>query len=317
MPPAAVPRGGGAPPWWIRVGRRVIPLLPAGRSRAAALVSRRPPPPFVTRMSQAAGGALFWCDLTDVISRDVCLVGAYEPQVTRVVASVLPQCSTVVDVGANWGYFTLMAGRLMRPNGRVLALEPDPRMFALLERNVALNTSSQVETLPVAAGGTPGRQTLEGFDEGAANRGVSRIRAGEQGPTSAPTFSVAAETVDGLIAARGLDAVDLIKVDVEGAEDAVLAGMDRGLSGHRYRRLLIELHPTELAARGISADACCEPLRRAGYRGWAFDHSPAAVRQAAYAPALSPSSLLTASDHVPAGDPWPHMLWLAPGVEMP
>ena len=47
--------------------------------------------------------------------------------------------TVVVDVGANWGYFTLMAAQLIGRTGRVLAVEPDPRMFALLQRNLSLN----------------------------------------------------------------------------------------------------------------------------------------------------------------------------------
>ena len=310
--------GSATAPWWIRLVRPVVAKLPAGRSRAAAAISRGASAPFVTSMSAEVGGARFWCDLADVICRDVCLVGRYEPQVTRVVAALLPQCATVVDVGANWGYFTLIAAGLLSRGGRVLALEPDPRMFDLLERNVGLNGFAQVEPVRVAAGRTAASQILEGFADGTGNRGVSRIRGAAPVDSASPAFTVDTVTVDALVARREWQHVDLIKIDVEGAEDAVLAGMRRGIADGRYRRILLEFHPGELAERQTSADECCEALRQAGYQGWTFDHSPPAVRRAAYASfaSLSPASLLTRTDHVPASDPWPHMLWVAPGVTL-
>jgi FkbM family methyltransferase len=269
-------------------------------------------------MSPDVGSALFWCDLTDVICRDACLIGRYEPQVTSVVAALLPQCATVVDVGANWGYFTLMAAKLMSGRGCVLALEPDPRMFELLQSNVRLNGFGNVELLRVAAGRSAAPQILEGFRDGTGNRGVSRIRGAGFAGESSSAFTVDSETVDALAERRDLEQVDLIKIDVEGAEDGVLAGMRTGIAEGRYRRILLEFHPRELAERGTTPDACCEGLRQAGYQGWTFDHSPTAVRRAAYVPfsSLSPASLLTRTDRVPPTDPWPHMLWAAPGVTL-
>ena len=315
MTGTAAAGGAARPPWLIRVGQQIIPRLPAGRSRAARWLADRAHDPFVAKLSADHGGALFWCDLHDAICRDACLLGHYEPQVSRVAALLMPACSVVLDVGANWGYFTLMAAALMPASGRVLAFEPDPRMHALLRRNVQLNGGQGVEALPVAAGAAAGTVTLAGYDEAAENRGVSRISADASGGEA--TFSVAAVTVDAVLQARAIEFADLVKVDVEGAEDMVLAGMEKTIRGRRLRRLLIELHPELLARRGLTADDCCEPLRQAGYHGWTFDHSPAAVRRASYTRALEPRELLQRADRVPAADPWPHMLWLAPGVELP
>jgi FkbM family methyltransferase len=261
-------------------------------------------------MSNDHGGARFWCDLHDAIARDVCLVGIYEPQISQVMSSLLQAGSTVVDVGANWGYFTLMAAQLAGPSGRVLALEPDPRLFDLLQRNLSLNGSTQAEALPWAAGADRATRTLEGYADGAANRGVSRIRA--DGPGSGgTTFAVTTVPLDVLLDERGVGTVDLIKIDVEGFEVDVLDGMAAGLARQRYRRLVIELHPGLLAERGSTPDDCCKRLRASGYTGWAFDHSPAAVRRAAYARALPLATLLTPSQQAPPHDPWPHMLWTA------
>jgi hypothetical protein len=154
---------------------------------------------------------------------------------------------------------------------------------------------------------------LEGYAAGSTNRGTSRIRpAADALTTSVPVLTVA---IDALLAEEGIDRVDVIKIDVEGAEADVLAGMRTGLLAHRYQRIFIELHPALLAERGTSADACCAALRRAGYRGWTFDHSPAARRRAAYVPPRAVTDVLRPGDRPLEGDPWPHMLWTAPGAE--
>ena len=70
--------------------------------------------------------------MADETSREVCLTGLYEPPVTRVVQHHIPSGGTVVDLGANWGYFSLLAAAAVGPGGTVLALEPDPRQFEAL-----------------------------------------------------------------------------------------------------------------------------------------------------------------------------------------
>jgi FkbM family methyltransferase len=314
-------RTGGDPvsaPWWVAPGRRLIRALPAGRFRLAALAGRSTAAPFVARMSPDHGGASFWCDLQDTIARDVCLIGIYEPQVSQVMAALLRRATAsglsatvIIDVGANWGYFTLMAAQLTGRTGRVVAVEPDPRMFALLQRNLSLNGLSQVEAVACAAGADRERRWLHGYADGAENRGVSRIRDSASADAGGTTFAVSTAPLDRLLDERNIGVVDLVKIDVEGFEADVLGGMTDGLARQRYRRIVIELHPVLLAERGTTAEACAARLLAAGYTGWAFDHSPAAVRRAAYSPALPLGALLTPCAGVPADDPWPHMLWTA------
>ena len=89
--------------------------------------------------------------------------------------------------------------------------------------------------------------------------------------------------------------VDLLKIDIEGAEADAIRGMSDGLAGHRYRYVLIECHPYELARMGASVDQCLTPFREAGYRGWHIDHSPEMHRRAARGP-VPTSDLLAPID---------------------
>lgn len=249
-----------APPWWIGLGATAIRRLPAGRYRAAAALARTAPSPFIARLPAALGGARFSCDLGDEIARDAALTGSYEPQISWVFQRALGPGMVFVDAGANWGYFSLLAASRVGPGGVVLALEPDPRMFAQLAANFDLNGFGHARARPFAASSADGVVTLEGYAEGSSNRGISRISDAGAG------LKVRAVALDGLLAAERIDAVDAIKIDVEGAEALVIAGMPDGLRAQRYARIFIELHPGLLAERGVTPDDCCAPLLGGGGR---------------------------------------------------
>jgi FkbM family methyltransferase len=276
-----------------------------------AIVSRWSPRKgrFVARLADDVGGAMFECDLADVIAREVCLTGYYEPPVTRVVQRLASPGSTVVDAGANWGYFSLLAAAATGEKGRVIALEPDPRHFARLVRNVDLNRFAHITTLQVAAGARDAVVTLAGYADQAENRGVSRIADSSAVPHR---FDVRSTTIDHLTAA--LARVDVVKIDVEGAEMDVLAGMRGGLATARYRSLVLELHPALLRAQGRDPGACIQVLVEHGYRGWLIDLAPRAYRSAA-AQDTPIVELLRPVDEW-RDSSWPHLLWLAPGESL-
>jgi FkbM family methyltransferase len=301
----------GGPPLGVRALRSILRSLPRGRYRVLAAVAPSRGR-FIAELASDAGGARFACDLGDQISREVCLTGLYEPPMTRILQHHLPPGGTAVDLGANWGYFSLIAAASAGSGGSVLALEPDPRQFDALSRNVSLNGFAQVSALQVAASSGEGRVSLVGYDEADANRGVSRIVTPDpRSPVPDPPprerrFDVAATSVDLLTAASAR--VDVVKIDVEGAEDAVLEGMREGLAARRYRALLLELHPELLRAKRVDPASCVAQLRDLGYRGWTIDPSSDAYRRA-MDPGVPVDSLLQPLDRW-RDSPWPHLLWL-------
>lgn len=301
-------------PLWVRATRPLIRRLPAGRYRAmnalvqAAAYWRRTEAPF---LADAGGDFRFVCHLADSIAREVCYLGRYEPIETLLTERVLRPGMMFIDVGANWGYFSLLAARRVGDSGRVLSLEPDPRLFALLQSNIAASKFRNVLPLPLAAAASSGTVALAGFHEAAGNWGLSRlaVAAGDN------TFSVETVSIDALVRERGVKDIDLVKMDVEGAEDLVLEGMADGLTQHRYRRMLLELHPELLAERSRTVSQALHPLLDAHYRGWKIDHSRAATRAACYG-TPDPRHTLTPLKWDGALDAWPHTFWLAPGLEL-
>jgi len=172
-------------PWWLASTAGIVRRLPAGRYRAVRYAQKLYKPRFIASFPSSAQPSSFLCDFQDCISSEVYFTGKYEPQETLILKRLLGCRGTFIDVGANWGYFTLIASACVGPGGKVLALEPDPRLGALLRRNIALNALSQAVFLPIAAAAAETEVLLAGYAEDGENWGISRLvreMSGVQGP---------------------------------------------------------------------------------------------------------------------------------------
>jgi FkbM family methyltransferase len=156
----------------------------------------------------------------------------------------------VFDIGAHVGYFTLLASRLVGPQGRVFAFEPLPVNVEYLMRHVRANRLNNVEILPVAVGGGMGQMSLE--SEGGTGRGRLTATTSECGPR-VPIVSLDAMLEQGRV--RG---PSFIKMDVEGAEVEALPAA---------KELISQFHPVILLSlHGDAAHQHCVPfLREHGY----------------------------------------------------
>jgi FkbM family methyltransferase len=298
------------PPRWVRWAAPLVRCLPAGRFRLMNWLCRQPVPPFWGQTGAERGGFQFVCDLRDSIAREVCFMQRYEAQETALMQRLLRPGMTFADVGANWGYFTLLAATRVGPTGRVVSLEPEPRLFAMLQANVARNGFDHVLPRQVAAADRVDMLHLAAFDEQTEKWGISHLVT----QANQRTIAVPTVPVDGLLDELGVGNVDLLKLDIEGAEELALRGMASGLSRHRYRMILLEVHPTLLAERGQTVANVLSLLTNCGYRLRRIDHSPAATRRAAYARQPDPEDFLLPeeSGHY-SDDAWPHLLCLSPG----
>lgn len=160
------------------------------------------------------GGVELFCDAADAAVTPGLRSGSYEPHLTRVFERYCAPGMTVVDVGANLGYYSLLASRLVGPSGRVIALEPNSENCRLLLSSLRLNGSTNVELLPVAADGTTGwayYSTHVGSNGGLIEAGDLLAHPG----VVVPTFRL-----DELVSGR----VGFLKMDVEGAEGRVMRG---------------------------------------------------------------------------------------------
>lgn len=160
--------------------------------------------------------------------------GTYEPEVVRAVQSVVCPGWVTVDIGANIGYFTLLLAKLVGPRGRVIVFEPLPENFDVLRENVDLNGYRNVILEPKAVLDTPGSARLYRQREHLLTGTASVVQGQGVG------LRVPAVSLDAYLDAIG-ERVNFVKIDVEGAEAAVLNGMRRTLTEDRPG-VLVELH---------------------------------------------------------------------------
>jgi FkbM family methyltransferase len=202
-------------------------------------------------------------DPTDyAVGHTLARTGSYEPDVSATLRSVLGQGDTFVDIGANIGWFSLLGASLVGATGRVIAIEPNPRNVALLRQSAKDNGFDNIEVLAVALSERAGAVALE--TDGSNGRIIP-----VDGPPPAPVeaeFVVAGHPLDEILASAGVSRVDVVKIDVEGAEPLVLRG---GLSTIASSRpvLISEFFPLALdSSPWGSAQGYLDALRALGYR---------------------------------------------------
>ena len=163
------------------------------------------------------------------------------------------------DVGANIGLYSAALSRVVG-EGTVVAFEPEPRAREQMERNLRLNDARNVVVVPVALGRREGQASLFHADEGVD--GTHSLVA--EGGRAAITIDVARG--DELRRRDDLAVPNVIKVDVEGAEEDVLVGLEETLADPACRAVLCEIHFAVLAAAGRedAPEWICARLRDAG-----------------------------------------------------
>jgi FkbM family methyltransferase len=188
---------------------------------------------------------------------DRCLYyGEYEHWETRTLKRIIRPGWTVLDAGANMGYYTLLLARLVGPTGRVDAIEPAAATFAALKRNLKLNTMPQVRLHRLALADRVGESQLRH----GAHSGIAHL-ADVAVDTDEP---VQVLTLDEFVAREELARLDFVKIDIEGAEGRFLKGGESTIK--RWRpTLLIEFNPPALERAGTNPSLVLAALREAGY----------------------------------------------------
>ncbi|RLE44550.1 hypothetical protein DRJ19_00030 [Candidatus Woesearchaeota archaeon] len=219
-----------------------------------------PKQPVVVPLFPPLLGHRMWLDLQ---SQKAYWLGIYEREVCKALLSRVKRGWTVADVGAHIGYFTLLLAKLVGPSGRVFAFEPCPANFQVLSANVALNGYRWVTLEQKAVTNCDGRIILNAPRQ----RYPSQVSIVQQG---GETIEVEATSLDAYWEAMGNPPLHLVKMDIEGAEDAALEGMKWLL--HQQRPIVVvEIHASD---DGTESKALCL-LKDAGYslrsldrKGW-------------------------------------------------
>ncbi|MGH7343246.1 MAG: FkbM family methyltransferase [Candidatus Rokuibacteriota bacterium] len=233
--------------------------------------------PYATRLNRALAGCFVpvtidgetvRLDLGDGIARLGLMRSSQEHQLAeRILRHVRPG-QVAFDVGAHTGFYTLYLAARVGATGGVYAFDPSPGNVEVLRNYVeGHGFADRVRVEQAALSDEVGEADmfLYGHDDDAdpkyAEETGELVSLVPSERTSGLAYRVALETLDHYAAARGLHAVDFIKIDTEGAEHHVLAGGRSLLSRSPAPIVVVELHPTVLAAEGRSADEVLEALR--------------------------------------------------------
>jgi FkbM family methyltransferase len=169
----------------------------------------------------------------EIVGGQLRRAGFIEPDVTRVLIEELRPGSVFFDIGAQYGYHSLVAAEVVGGAGRVVAFEPGRSALRLLSENLRDVGAATVEA--VAVGDDEGMVTLQDFGvrNSALNtvRSAARVPQGERDRLRAESYEVEATTVDAYVRRTAL-VPDVVKIDVEGQELAVLRGMEATLRHH-------------------------------------------------------------------------------------
>lgn len=193
-------------------------------------------------------------DLRDNLQRTLYFTGTYEPGLRRALAAELGAGDVFVDFGAHVGVHALAAARRIGASGRVIAFEPAPDSAAAL-RAAAARNGLRVEVVASALGEAGGTVAL---------RGDPRYDAGDAGVrsqfgTGQVVVRAPVTTFDAWAARAGLEHLDVVKIDIEGAEILALRGMRGTLKRLRPRLVAIEVKDVVMA-RGPGDEAALHAL---------------------------------------------------------
>lgn len=205
-------------------------------------------------------GSRMELDLGDLIQRHIFL-GTYSPEETAFVRSTVREGMTVIDAGANVGYFTILAASLVGPRGAVLSFEPNPYCFRRLQHTLCTNGLAQVSASQVGLSDLYGHLPLYESPPSSGNHNSTMVAEPRWEPTTVPVT-----TLDRLLWSLQIDKVDLLKLDVEGHETRILRGTAQALARGKISAIIAEFNDYWLRASGSTCMELYDLIRASGFR---------------------------------------------------
>jgi FkbM family methyltransferase len=209
---------------------------------------------------ETRGGLRWAMDAADYTQQDIFWSGAKDPAEIREALRCMPKGSVMFDLGANFGYYAITLASALQGDCRIYAFEPNRNTMQRLEKNVALNGTRGLHLLEVGLSDTRGQAFVV---ETPAHSGAAYL---SQTPISGPCnpASVPVTTIDLFCEQQNIHRLDLVKMDIEGAELRALRG---GVAAFKRLQpaLLIELNPETSERAGYSVRDLVVFLEDLGY----------------------------------------------------
>lgn len=186
-------------------------------------------------------------------------LGAFEPFETELFRKTLRPGMTVVDIGANIGYYTLIAAHRVESKGKVFAFEPEPENVSFLRRTVALNHLQNTVIFSQAISDRQGTSRLYLTNH---NRGTHSL---VDNLNTKKFIDIRIDTLDHILGAEDAPQIDLLKMDIEGAEVLALAGMKETIKRSPNLIIITEFYPKAIRRLGKNPVAFLDDLVSLGF----------------------------------------------------
>ena len=204
-------------------------------------------------------------DPLDMIGKHIIANGVYEPDTVAFIREALRPGMTFVDVGANVGQYSLIASERVGPTGRVHAFEPHPTMFEVLRRNLDRNGCTNVVVQSAAVGAADGVAVLA--IGRTSNYGATSLATGSFGGKDVLVPMV---SLDSYCAQCAIERIDVMKIDIEGAELPALEGARAMLRASKDLVIVIEVSEVLPIRLGLPPTGVLDFLRDMGFCFYRF-----------------------------------------------
>jgi len=192
-------------------------------------------------LCRVLGKYKIFVDTRDIgITPHLVMDGFWETWLTQCMYRIIKPGDICIDVGANYGYYSLLMSSLTGKEGRTIAVEPNPYVFSLLAATASVHSSS-IEPVQVALSDVTGYTTLVIPDNFFGDASI--VERKDKPRLARSRVDVKTQTLDELAVQLELPRIDLVKIDVEGAEPGVFNGMNETISKNDGLRVLIEYSP--------------------------------------------------------------------------
>lgn len=197
----------------------------------------------------------------------------YEPVETDLIKSLLQSGNVFVDIGANIGYYSLVASRCVGASGKVYSFEPAPSNFSFLLKNIQENNSQNIIATMKAIAEKKG--ILQLFMDEHLSGGHQIFNSGMK------THSVDVDTISlDEFFENEKTPIDLLKIDIEGAEMLALKGMRKTIASNPQMKIITEFYPVMIERCGFSPQQYLHELRGLGFSLSIIDEEKNAVHPA-------------------------------------
>lgn len=257
----------------IPLGRQYIRYSPVswGKSQIWAALHKYFSWRSIERTIVTDDGILLQGNTMNLLPRFIYYFGVWEPDITAYIKSALSSGDTFIDVGANIGYYSLLASSLVGKTGNVVAVEASPRIYNILLKNLDLNHATNVRTVNVAASDTSGRLPI--FEALPENLGqTTTVKSFADRNHCTLTGTVEALPLTEILTPAEVQRARIVKIDVEGAERMVAQGLLPVLCDTRDDiEIVMEISPDDLALQGGTADELIGKFTSLGFNAYSVN----------------------------------------------